>query len=70
MNGELRDEKFNPVGLLKADPTFDVASEEHSDVAASGGTVWFWSSSELGIIGLEACNEETGYVVEFSPSQD
>ena len=72
MYGEPRDEGLNPVGLLRADPTFDVASDEHSDVVTSGGAARIWSSSGLEIVRLGGCRAEVEVKCEdkSSPSQD
>lgn len=68
--GEPRAEGFKPVGLLGADPTFEVAPDEHSEAVASGGAVWARSSSGLKTIRLRVCNAGAEVEVGSSSSHD
>lgn len=70
MYGEPRVEVLNPFGLLRADPTFEVTSDEHSDVLASGGGVWTSSSSGVRFVRSEGCDAGAECGAESSPSQD
>ena len=65
--GEPRAEGWNP-GLPRDDPTFDVASDEHSEVVTSGRELWSWSSSELGLVMLWVPSAEAKVGVGSSPN--